>query len=182
MGNRIIRSIVAVAAAALALAVPAANAQPGLALTNVTPAGSVSVTCAPLLAAGPLLVTVSVHASGLPGTMLAGALLVSARSAACRDVVEWVVELLEVTSAEGGSVQVPQHRKCDIERGVRIATHEPGNGVSRKPRKLVDEQLAKGVSVQEQPIKRAISSQPVVKPIKVTAPNSVFALGAAYSK
>ena len=49
-------------------------------------------------------------------------------------------------------------------------------------RKLVDEQLAKGVSVQEQPIKRAISSQPVVKPIKITAPNSVFALGSAMAK
>ena len=84
--------------------VPAANAQPGLALTNVTPAGSVSVTCAPLLAAGPLLVIVSVHASGLPGTTLAGALLVSARSAACRDVVECVVELL--AACVSGSVAV----------------------------------------------------------------------------
>ena len=32
-------------------------------------------------------------------------------------------------------------------------------------RKLVDDQLAKGVSVQEQPVKRAISTQPVVKPL-----------------
>jgi len=49
-------------------------------------------------------------------------------------------------------------------------------------RKLVDDQLAKGVSVQGQPVKRAISTQPVVKPIKITAPNSVFALGAAFAK
>ena len=74
--------------------VPVANAQPGLALAKVTPAGSVSVTCAPLLAAGPLFVTFSVHASALPGMTVAGALLVSARSAAWRDVVECVVELL----------------------------------------------------------------------------------------
>jgi Rrf2 family iron-sulfur cluster assembly transcriptional regulator len=48
---------------------------------------------------------------------------------------------------------------------------------------LVDEQIAKGVSVAEQaPIKRAISSAPVVKPIRVTGPNSVFALGAALAK
>jgi Rrf2 family iron-sulfur cluster assembly transcriptional regulator len=47
---------------------------------------------------------------------------------------------------------------------------------------LVDEQLAKGVSIEEHPVKRAISTQPVVKPIKVTAPNSVFALGNAFSK
>ena len=49
-------------------------------------------------------------------------------------------------------------------------------------KKLVDEQVAKGVSIEEHPIKRAISTQPVVKPIKVTAPNSVFALGNAFSK
>jgi hypothetical protein len=55
----------------------------------------------------------------------------------------------------------------------------PRLGLSLK--KLVDEQLAKGVSIEEHPVKRAISSQPVVKPIKITAPNSVFALGAAFT-
>jgi Rrf2 family iron-sulfur cluster assembly transcriptional regulator len=49
-------------------------------------------------------------------------------------------------------------------------------------KKLVDEQVAKGVSIQDAPVKRAISSQPVVRPIKITAPNSVFALGTALSK
>jgi Rrf2 family transcriptional regulator, iron-sulfur cluster assembly transcription factor len=49
-------------------------------------------------------------------------------------------------------------------------------------KKLVDEQLAKGVSIEEAPVKRAISALPVVKPIRVTAPNSVFALGNAFSK
>jgi Rrf2 family iron-sulfur cluster assembly transcriptional regulator len=49
-------------------------------------------------------------------------------------------------------------------------------------RKLVDDQLAKGISIEEAPIKRAISSQPVVKPIKITAPNSVFALGNSFVK
>ena len=46
-------------------------------------------------------------------------------------------------------------------------------------KKLVDDQLLKGVSVVESPVKRAISSAPVVKPIRITAPNSVFALGDA---
>jgi Rrf2 family iron-sulfur cluster assembly transcriptional regulator len=49
-------------------------------------------------------------------------------------------------------------------------------------KKLVEDQLAKGVSIEEVPIKRAISTVPVVKPIKITAPNSVFALGNALSK
>jgi Rrf2 family iron-sulfur cluster assembly transcriptional regulator len=43
---------------------------------------------------------------------------------------------------------------------------------------LVDEQCAKGLEVEGKPAaKRAISSTPVVKPIRVNAPNSVFALG-----
>jgi Rrf2 family iron-sulfur cluster assembly transcriptional regulator len=46
--------------------------------------------------------------------------------------------------------------------------------------KLVDDQLSRGVVIENMPtIKRAISSAPVVKPIRVNAPNSVFALGTA---
>ncbi len=48
--------------------------------------------------------------------------------------------------------------------------------------KLVDDQLAKGISISGAPMKRAISSVPVVKPIKITAPNSVFALGGSMLK
>jgi Rrf2 family iron-sulfur cluster assembly transcriptional regulator len=45
---------------------------------------------------------------------------------------------------------------------------------------LMDEQVAKGVSVEARPPRRAISSQPVVKPVRTTAPNSVFAFGASF--
>ena len=49
--------------------------------------------------------------------------------------------------------------------------------------KLVDEQLAKGMVIEATPsLKRAISSAPVLKPIRVNAPNSVFALGIAAGK
>jgi Rrf2 family iron-sulfur cluster assembly transcriptional regulator len=48
---------------------------------------------------------------------------------------------------------------------------------------LVDEQLAKGILVDDKPqLKRAISATPVSKPVRVNAPNSVFALGNAFSK
>ena len=44
--------------------------------------------------------------------------------------------------------------------------------------KLVDDQLARGIQIEDRPPpRRAISTTPVVKPIRVTAPNSVFALG-----
>ena len=49
--------------------------------------------------------------------------------------------------------------------------------------KLVDDQLAKGVLIEGKPsIKRAISNMPAVQPIRVNAPNSVFALGNAFTK
>jgi Rrf2 family iron-sulfur cluster assembly transcriptional regulator len=49
--------------------------------------------------------------------------------------------------------------------------------------KLVDEQLAKGLTVEDKPsVKRAISAMPVVKTVRVNVPNSVFALGNAFSK
>ena len=73
--------------------------------------------------------------------------------------------------------------KCmthDLWAGLNQRMIEFLDSVSLK--KLVDEQLAKGVSIDEVPVKRAISSVPVVKPIKVTAPNSVFALGTSLSK
>ena len=49
--------------------------------------------------------------------------------------------------------------------------------------KLVDEQLAKGMAVENTPsVKRAISAVPIVKSVRVNAPNSVFALGGAFAK
>ena len=49
--------------------------------------------------------------------------------------------------------------------------------------KLVDDQLAKGLQVEAKPgIKRAISAIPVSQPVRINAPNSVFALGNAFSK
>jgi len=49
--------------------------------------------------------------------------------------------------------------------------------------KLVDDQLKKGLQVEAKPsIKRAIAPMPVAKPILINAPNSVFALGNAFSK
>jgi Rrf2 family iron-sulfur cluster assembly transcriptional regulator len=49
---------------------------------------------------------------------------------------------------------------------------------------LVEDQRASGIQVQDQrgKAKHAVGSLPVVKPIRVTVPNSVFALGAMASK
>lgn len=74
----------------------------------------------------------------------------------------------------------------------RCMTHELWTSLNEKMiefldsvtlQKLVDDQLAKGIEIEGKPsLKRAISSLPAVAPIRVNAPNSVFALGNAFTK
>lgn len=76
--------------------------------------------------------------------------------------------------------------------GTRCMTHDLWASLNTKMvefldsvtlQKLVDDQLAKGLRVEDKPaLKRAISSMPVVKPMRMNVPNSVFALGNAFSK
>lgn len=64
----------------------------------------------------------------------------------------------------------------DLWEGLNARMFEHLNGITLK--QLVDEQIEKGfVLNSKKSIHRGISSSPVVKPIKVNAPNSVFALG-----
>ena len=99
------------------------------------------------------------------------------------DIIVAVDEALDATGCAG-------KENCMGEDAGRCMTHDWWASLNTKMidylnsislRKLVEDQLAKGVSIEDQPIKRAISTQPVVKPIKITAPNSVFALGSALS-
>jgi len=100
------------------------------------------------------------------------------------DIIVAVDEPIDATGCGG-----KEH--CLGEESGKCMTHDLWAGLNAKMiefldsitlQQLVDDQVAKGVSIEEAPIKRAISSQPVLKPIKVTAPNSVFALGAAFAK
>ena len=64
-----------------------------------------------------------------------------------------------------------------------LNTHMLGFLSSVHLQALVDDQYANGFQLEDQPAgKRAISPTPVVKPIRITAPNSVFALGSMASK
>jgi Rrf2 family iron-sulfur cluster assembly transcriptional regulator len=100
------------------------------------------------------------------------------------DIIVAVDEPLDATGCAG-------KENCMGEDAGRCMTHDLWASLNAKMieylnsvslRNLVDEQLAKGVSVEAHHVKRAISTQPVVKPIKITAPNSVFALGGVFSK
>jgi Rrf2 family iron-sulfur cluster assembly transcriptional regulator len=101
------------------------------------------------------------------------------------DVILAVDEPLDATGCGG-------RENCMGEDTGRCLTHELWsrlndhmlmflNGVSL--RHLVDEQRAKGFTLEEgAPLKRAMSPNPVLRPIRVTGPNSVFALGNVLSK
>jgi Rrf2 family iron-sulfur cluster assembly transcriptional regulator len=100
------------------------------------------------------------------------------------DIIVAVDEPIDATGCGG-------KENCMGDDTGRCMTHDLWTSLNTKMiefldsislRKLVDDQLAKGISIEEAPVKRAISSQPVVKPIKITAPNSVFALGNSFVK
>ena len=100
------------------------------------------------------------------------------------DIIVAVDEPIDATGCGG-------KENCMGDESGRCMTHDLWASLNAKMieyldsislKKLVEDQLERGVSVEEAPVKRAISSAPVVKPIKVTAPNSVFALGSALTK
>ena len=100
------------------------------------------------------------------------------------DIIVSVDEPIDATSCGG-------KENCLGEAG-RCMTHELWAALNQRMvefldsvtlQKLVDDQIAKGVQIEDKPpVRRAISSAPVVKPIRVNAPNSVFALGSAFAK
>ncbi len=100
------------------------------------------------------------------------------------DIIVAVDEPIDATGCGG-------KENCMGEDTGKCITHELWTSLNAKMieyldsvslKKLVEDQVAKGVVIEDAPIKRAISSQPVVKPIRVNAPNSVFALGNAFAK
>jgi Rrf2 family iron-sulfur cluster assembly transcriptional regulator len=99
------------------------------------------------------------------------------------DIIVAVDEPLDATHC-GGKENCQGDGPCmthDLWAALNAKMIEFLQSVSLK--KLVDDQVAKGVVVEHKPmIKRAISSTPVVKPIRVTGPNSVFDLGNVLSK
>ena len=100
------------------------------------------------------------------------------------EIITSVDEPMDATQCEG-------KENC-LGEGARCMTHELWASLNTKMvefldsitlQKLVDEQLAKGLQVESKPtIKRAISSMPPSKPMRMNVPNSVFALGNSFSK
>jgi Rrf2 family transcriptional regulator, iron-sulfur cluster assembly transcription factor len=100
------------------------------------------------------------------------------------NIIQSVDEPIDATQCGG-------KENCHGEGG-RCMTHELWAALNQRMvefldsvtlEQMVQEQLAKGVEIETKPlVKKAISSAPVVKPIRVNAPNSVFALGSMLAK
>jgi Rrf2 family transcriptional regulator, iron-sulfur cluster assembly transcription factor len=95
------------------------------------------------------------------------------------DIIVAVDEPIDATQCGGKeNCHGPESGRCmthDLWASLNSRMIEFLDSVSLKD--LVEQNLAKGYTVEATvPRKMAISPQPVVKPIKVNAPNSVFAL------
>lgn len=95
------------------------------------------------------------------------------------DIITSVDEPIDATQCGGKEHCNGEAERCmthDLWASLNVRMVEFLSAVTLQ--KLVDEQLAKGFQVDaKQPGKKAIGILPSIKPIRITAPNSVFALG-----
>lgn len=91
------------------------------------------------------------------------------------------ITLAQIVSAVDEPMQDPAQggRESDLSLGLWQSLHSVmlNHMASITLGSLVQEQLDKGVTVETRRVRLAISSAPVVQPLRTRAPNSVFALG-----
>ena len=108
----------------------------------------------------------------------------SASTITVADIVTSVDEPMDATQCGGKENCLGEGNRCmthDLWAALNERMVEFLSSVTLQ--KLVDEQLAKGMQIEDKPtIKRAISAMPVVKPVRLNTPNSVFALGGVLAK
>jgi Rrf2 family iron-sulfur cluster assembly transcriptional regulator len=100
------------------------------------------------------------------------------------DIILSVDEPIDATQCGGKENFLGEGERCmthDLWASLNVRMVEFLSSVTLQT--LVDEQIAKGFQVEDKAsVKRAIAPLPVVKPIRVNTPNSVFALGGALAK
>ena len=100
------------------------------------------------------------------------------------EIISSVDEPMDATHCGGKENCLGEAERCmthDLWTALNVRMVEFLESVTLQ--KLVDDQLAKGFRVEDKPtLKRAKSSMPTVSPIRKNVPNSVFALGNAFSK
>lgn len=102
-----------------------------------------------------------------------------ARNITVADVVASVDEAQAAGEGAGPAADDAMTRDLWTSLGERMASFM----ASVILQKLVDDQVAKGMKVEQTPpVKSGVLPRPVHKPLKINAPNSVFALASAFNK
>lgn len=100
------------------------------------------------------------------------------------DIITSVDEPIDATHCGGKENCLGEGERCmthDLWASLNIRMVEFLDSVTLQ--KLVDDQLAKGMRIEDKPtLKRAIATMPTGRPIRLNVPNSVFALGKSLSK
>ena len=100
------------------------------------------------------------------------------------DIISSVDEPIDATQCAGKENCLGEGARCmthDLWASLNVRMVEFLDSVTLQ--KLVDDQLAKGLEVEEVPsVKRAILPLASLKPMRVNGPNSVFALGNTFAK
>ncbi len=100
------------------------------------------------------------------------------------DIITSVDEPIDATHCAGKENCAGDGERCmthDLWASLNVRMVEFLSSVTLQ--KLVDDQLAKGLTVDAKPlVKKAISAMPVSKPVRLNIPNSVFALGNSFAK
>ncbi len=100
------------------------------------------------------------------------------------DIILSVDEPIDATHCSGKENCLGDGARCmthDLWTSLNVRMVEFLDSVSLQ--KLVDDQLAKGLKVDSKPlVKKAISAMPASQPMRINAPNSVFALGNSFAK
>jgi Rrf2 family transcriptional regulator, iron-sulfur cluster assembly transcription factor len=108
-----------------------------------------------------------------------------AKNISVSEIILSVDEPMDATQCAGKENCLGEAGRCmthDLWATLNTRMVEFLNSVNLQ--KLVDEQIAKGILVEpgKAILKRAILPMPNLKPVRTNAPNSVFALGNAFSK
>ncbi len=100
------------------------------------------------------------------------------------EIITSVDEPIDATQCAGKENCLGEGARCmthDLWASLNVRMVEFLDSVTLQ--KLVDDQLAKGLEVEDVPsVKRAILPMPSLKPMRVNGPNSVFALGNTFAK
>lgn len=99
-------------------------------------------------------------------------------------VADIIVAVEDASDTDAPGADPAQERGAEMARSLWDSLREAmlRHMATISLRSLVDEQHARGVAVEDKPTRRAISSQPVVRPVRTHAPNSVFAFGQSFAR